>query len=131
MIYIDTSALLAVLNQEDSNHSTAKKTWLSFLETGELLLTNNYVLIESIAIIQNRLGVKNVRRMTGELLPVIEVDWLDPAQHESALNDVLTANRRNLSLVDCASFETMRRLRIEAAFTFDDHFKEQGFTVIP
>ncbi|MGC1375710.1 MAG: PIN domain-containing protein [Anaerolineales bacterium] len=131
MIYIDTSALLAVLDQEDINHSTAKKTWLGFLETDELLLTNSYVMVESIAIIQNRLGLKNVRRMTSELLPVIEIDWLDPAQHEIALNDVLTANRRNLSLVDCASFETMRRLRIETVFTFDDHFKEQDFTVIP
>jgi len=131
MIYIDTSALLAVLDQKDINHSTAQKAWLGFLEAGELLLTNNYVLVESIAIIQNRLGLKTVRRMISELTPVIQIEWLNSAQHESAINDVLTADRRKLSLVDCASFETMRRLQIESVFTFDDHFKEQGFTVIP
>ena len=131
MIYVDTSALLAILDQDDDYHEKAEKYWLGLLEKGELLLTNNYVLVESIAITQNRVGLKNVRRMINELLPVIHIEWLDSSQHESALNNVLTANRRNLSLVDCASFETMRRLRIETVFTFDDHFKEQGFTVIP
>ncbi len=131
MIYVDTSALLAILDQDDDYHEKAEKYWLGLLEKDEGLLTNNYVLVESIAIIQNRVGLKTVRRMISELLPVIEVDWLGPEQHEAAINNVLTANRRNLSLVDCASFETMRRLRIETVFTFDDHFKEQGFTVIP
>jgi len=39
----------------------------------------------------------------------------------------LTAARRQLSLVDCISFEVMRRRGIKTAFTFDDHFAEQGF----
>jgi predicted nucleic acid-binding protein len=29
------------------------------------------------------------------------------------------------------SFEIMRTLGIKTAFTFDPHFKEQGFTAIP
>lgn len=47
------------------------------------------------------------------------------------MQNVLTANRRQLSLVDCSAFETMRRLDIETVFTFDEHFREQGFNVIP
>ena len=43
----------------------------------------------------------------------------------------LAANRRKLSLVDCSAFETMLRLSIQAVFTFDKHFSEQGFDVIP
>ena len=48
-----------------------------------------------------------------------------------SVQDVFAANRRQLSLVDCSSFETMRRVRIEKVFTFDEHFREQGFEVIP
>jgi predicted nucleic acid-binding protein len=33
--------------------------------------------------------------------------------------------------VDCTSFEIMRQARLERAFTFDPHFAEQGFVVIP
>ncbi len=43
----------------------------------------------------------------------------------------LTAGRRALSLVDCASLVVMRRLGVEKAFTFDRHFAEQGFMLIP
>jgi predicted nucleic acid-binding protein len=53
------------------------------------------------------------------------------ALKELAINTVLTANRRNLNLVDCSSFETMRRLGIKTIFTIDEHSKEQGFQVIP
>lgn len=130
MIYVDTSALLSIIDTRDINHETAVGYWREQVESASFII-NNYSMLETIALVQNRLGLNAVRTLVKEILPVIEVDWLDPAQHESALNDVLTANRRNLSLVDCTSFETMRRLRIETVFTFDDHFKEQGFTVIP
>lgn len=59
------------------------------------------------------------------------MDWIGEEQHAAAIQTILTANRRNLSLVDCASFETMRRLGIETVFTFDEHFRDQGFKVIP
>ena len=59
------------------------------------------------------------------------MDWIGEEQHDVAIQTVLTANRRNLSLVDCASFETMRRLGIETVFTFDEHFRDQGFKVVP
>jgi predicted nucleic acid-binding protein len=131
MIYVDTSAFLAIVDDDDVYHVTAQKCWQNLLEKDEALMTNSYVLVESIAVIQNRVGLTAVQRMQSELLPVVDVDWLDAEQHELAIYAVLAANRRNLSLVDCSSFETMRRLRLQTVFTFDEHFKEQGFTVIP
>jgi predicted nucleic acid-binding protein len=44
---------------------------------------------------------------------------------------MLAAVRKKLSLVDCVSFETMRVLKVTTAFTFDRHFKEQGFICLP
>ncbi|RME55690.1 MAG: VapC toxin family PIN domain ribonuclease, partial [Caldilineae bacterium] len=43
---------------------------------------------------------------------------------------VVGANRRGLSLVDCTSFVVMQQLGIDTAFAFDNHFKEQGFTLL-
>jgi uncharacterized protein len=51
--------------------------------------------------------------------------------HALAFATFLAANRRQLSLVYCASFTAMSSLKIEAAFAFEDHFVEQGFTVLP
>lgn len=39
--------------------------------------------------------------------------------------------KRHLSLVDCASFETMQRRGLTHAFTFDRDFADRGFASIP
>ena len=130
MIYVDTAALLAIVDTKDTHHETAKEFWEKQVLIADFR-ANNYVTVELIALIQNRLGLEAVRVLVDRLLPVIEIDWLDAGQHETAVHNLLTANRRNLSLVDCASFETMRRLGIKTVFTFDEHFREQGFDVVP
>jgi len=43
---------------------------------------------------------------------------------------LISANLRKLSLVDCTSFVLMRRLGVETAFAFDQHFVEQGFVCL-
>jgi uncharacterized protein len=47
------------------------------------------------------------------------------------MSALLAANRRTLSLVDCSSFDIMRKFGIDTVFTFDPHFREQGFSVVP
>jgi predicted nucleic acid-binding protein len=131
MIFVDTSAFLAILLTEDVNHQRAVECWRTLLEEEQALLTNNYVLVESVVIIQKRLGLSMVRDFHERLLPFVNVEWIDENQHESSIRFVLAANRRQLSLVDCSSFGTMRRLKIEKVFTFDSHFTEQGFEVTP
>ncbi len=131
MIFVDTSAFLAILVADDLNHSPAVECWRTLLEEEKSLLTNNYVLVESLSILQKRLGLARVREFHEQLLPFVAIEWVDGNHHEASLRFLLAANRRQLSLVDCSAFETMRRLRIEKVFTFDSHFAEQGFEIIP
>jgi len=56
---------------------------------------------------------------------------VDAAIHAAALDFVIATGRRKLSLVDCASFEVMRRRGLRTAFTLDRHFAEQGFATVP
>jgi predicted nucleic acid-binding protein len=130
-IFVDTSALYALISTQDQDMKIAIKTWKGALEREHVLFTNNYVLVECFALIQSRLGLEFVRALQTNIVPFLQVDWVGEQQHVSSVNDVFTANRRNLSLVDCSSFESMRRLGIENVFTFDEHFHEQGFNVIP
>ena len=73
---------------------------------------------------QNRLGMKALKVFQEDILPVIRVEWINMEMH-------LAAARRKLSLVDCVSFEAMRLSGISTVFTFDKHFREQGFKFIP
>ena len=65
------------------------------------------------------------------MFSVIKIVWIDAALHQVALSAVLAASRRNLSLVDCASFEVMRRRGVRTAFAIDGDFPDHGFAMIP
>ncbi|MBE3096304.1 MAG: VapC toxin family PIN domain ribonuclease, partial [Planctomycetes bacterium] len=87
------------------------------------------VMVEAIAIIQHRLGIEALRLFVRDVVALFDVVFVDQPVHAAALAALLAAGRRQLSLVDCASFEVMRRARILQAFAYDRHFAEQGFTL--
>ena len=129
-VYIDTSAFLAILNADDEVHQRASRIWLSLLDTESRLITNSSVLVEAYALIQRRLGMDAARSFAKDILPVIEIIWIDEEIYQQSLVSFLSANRRNLSLVDCTSFVTMFHSNISRVFTFDAHFAEQGFEIL-
>ena len=130
-IFVDTSAFLAILNETDQYHQKAKQFWTEVLTTDTVLYSSNYILLETTALLQHRFGIDAVRLFENKLRPVIEITWVDEQIHKLGMGILITANRRNLSFVDCISFEIMRQARLEKAFTFDPHFSEQGFSVAP
>lgn len=129
--FVDTSAFLAVLDADDAQHARAARLWSELMGGGAPIVTTNYVLVETFALAQARLGLAATRAMNDDIVPILIVTWVDEALHGAAMTALLTAQRRDLSLVDCVSFECMRRLGVEHAFAFDKHFRQQGFTLVP
>ncbi len=127
MIFVDTSAIYALLDREDRDHPKARAQWAKMLKSGTPLLTTNYVVLEVCALAQHRLGLDAVRAVQDDILPAIEVRWLDESIHTLAMTALLAARRRKLSLVDCSSFLAMRQAGSRTAFAFDKHFAEEGF----
>jgi predicted nucleic acid-binding protein len=129
--FVDTSALYAILVRDDKNHEAALDAFRRLMAGEATLLTTNYVMLETVALLQKRLGIEAVRTLHDDYAPLIQVDWIAEEDHVRAVEAVLLAGRRKLSFVDCISFRSMRRLHVTTAFTFGDHFREQGFTVVP
>ena len=129
--FIDTSAFLAVLDADDKNHLKARKQWETLISEEATLVCTNYVLVESFALVQHRLGLVATRVFHEDIIPMLTIEWVNESIHWEGTMGVLTAGRKKMSLVDCVSFDIMRRLGIKFVFTFDKHFKEQGFTCIP
>lgn len=123
-VFVDTSALLAILDEDDRDHSEAADTFRSLLESAELV-THNYVLVECLALVRRRLGTAAVVQLSDGILPAIETIWVDEALHQAALAAQRAAG--SVSLVDHVSFEVMRREELDTAFTFDTDFEAQGF----
>ncbi|MCS6936814.1 MAG: PIN domain-containing protein [Candidatus Bipolaricaulota bacterium] len=129
-VFVDTSALYALLDRDDHNHANASKSWARLLERGHPLLTHNYALVEAFALVQRRLGVEAVRVLQQDLLPVVEILWVDQALHQGAVEALLALGSRSVSLVDRVSFLLMRQRRIGTAFAFDDDFQQEGFKIL-
>lgn len=130
-VFVDSSALLAVLNRRDAFHEAAATEWTLLLDGDAILVSTNYIVLESTALAQSRIGLKAVRLLQSDIVPILDLIWIDRDMHDRASEQLVAANRRQLSLVDLTSFTTMRDQRIETAFTFDRHFGEQGFIVVP
>jgi len=130
-IFLDISGILAVLDADADEFPAARETWTSWVLQATPFVTSNYVVVETLAVIQRRYGMTAVRALHDELLPLVYITWIDETLHEQAFQQFLVANRRQLSLVDCTSFTLMRALGLRSVFTFDPHFAEQGFTCYP
>jgi uncharacterized protein len=130
-IFIDTSAIYALLDRDDIEHKKAKNIWIDLLHSEHILITSNYVLVESFALIQNRLGIEAARGFQEDIIPLANIEWVNAETHKSGVSALLAASKRRLSLVDCINFEVMRNLGIKTIFAFDPHFAEQGFQCIP
>lgn len=129
-VFADTSALYAFLDRDDANNRAAIRTFESLLSR-DALTTHNYVVVETAALVHRRLGPAAGRALIEDVLPAIDVDWVDVEMHRAAESAFLAALRRHVSLVDWVSFELMRRRKIGSAFAFDRDFVAQGFSVVP
>jgi len=129
-VFIDTSAFFAVLDADDVNHTAAGRIWKNLIDHREELVCSNYILIECFALLQRRLGFEAARVFQADVVGVLQVRWVDEPLHAAGVSALLTAGRRQLSLVDCVSFELMRRLGLTAVFAFDQDFADQGFSCL-
>jgi uncharacterized protein len=92
-------------------------------------VTHSYVLVETLALTQRRLGGSAAREFMQELAPVITTVWVDESTHQAGAAALLAALPTQLSFVDFVSFEIMREHGISTVFAFDDDFVKAGFRV--
>jgi predicted nucleic acid-binding protein len=130
-LFVDTSALYALMDRDDPSHRPAASFWHHAAEAVQTAVTHNYVVLETCALVQHRLGIQALQDLVDVLLRPITTVYVDEELHGLAVSGVLNSRLREVSLVDTVSFEVMRRLGIQEAFTFDAHFARYGFTSLP
>lgn len=128
MIFLDTSAIYAMADRADPNHKGAVDAFQRLLDDQEDIMLHSYVLVESAALLQRRLGLESALQLL-EDIRAFEVVWVSSQDHEAATDLLRERGRRGLSLVDCASFTIMRRYQINEALAFDADFEAEGFVI--
>lgn len=129
-VFVDPSAIIAHLDPRDPRQPQAEAA-LDRLLASEELLTHSFATAETVAVLQSRFGMDAVRGYVLDIEPVLEVVWVAERTYRRAVAVVRTEDSRNISLVDRISFEVMRELGIDTAFTLDHDFEAEGFRVVP
>jgi predicted nucleic acid-binding protein len=126
-VFVDTSALFATLVRNDYMHVRARETFQRLVEQSAELYTTSYVVLETIALLQARVGLDAARSFQHEFLSIFKVCWVDQSLHDKAFRRLELRARREISLVDCTSFVWMEESGITHAFAYDEHFTAEGF----
>ena len=125
-VFVDTSGFYAVLDADDPFHTVARTGFERAEREQWQLVTTNYVVHETWALVQHRLGWSAVEDFLDVMLPLCRVEFVDEVLHWQAAKRCRQARRRKLSLTDCLSFEVMPRLQVTEAIAQDQHFSENG-----
>lgn len=126
MIFLDTSAVYALADKADPNHASALEKFAHVLSAGELVCLHNYILVESAALLQARLGLRVALQFLKEA-KAFQIEWVAPVLHGKALQELERIGKRGVSFVDCLSFLVMRERGIKKVLAFDPDFTDQGF----
>lgn len=126
MIFLDTSAIYAWADTADPNHATAIRLLRMIVGNGEELLTHNYVLLESVVLLQARLSVSAAVKLAKDASMFV-IEWVDEDLHAAGMRELEQSRKRRISLVDHISFLVMRRHKVSTAFSFDRDFISAGF----
>ena len=134
-IFLDTSAIIAFYNADDRWHAEAARVMASIAE-GTIPLTrfyiSDYVFDEAMTFMECVIGDHALATAVGEALlssPFTAMISVDEEAFEKTWDRFKKG--RGLSFTDCSSFVLMEAYGISHAFTFDSHFKEAGFQILP
>ena len=129
-VLADTSGLFAALVRNDRMHLPAKATMTRLLLEEFDLCTTSYVLLETLALLQARVGLHAADEFERTLRPRFEVIWVGGTLHERAFRRLGLRQTHGCSLVDCCSFVVMEDQGIQQAFGYDKHFSDEGFRLV-
>jgi len=127
----DSSALVALYLKGDENEEAARE-FVRSSPAARFILTD-LIFAEVVTHLRFRAGPSRAASVGRDLLGSerFELFTVDTDLIHGALARMERYRDKKLSLTDCASFETMERLRLEAAFAFDRDFRDCGFRMVP
>lgn len=91
---------------------------------------HNYTFLELVALLENQFGTEALRSFQKNHFPLIRLKWIDQSLHKRAFEAILTRDENSISFVDQISFLFLRDHSIDRVFSFDEDFRNKGFTLL-
>lgn len=132
-VFVDTAGWMACADGSDPAHARAGAARDEALEKGNLLVTTDYVLDETLTLIRMRLSLAAAEKWWSQLEGSSRVrwEWIGVTRAEKARRVFFRHRDKNYSFTDCTSLVVMQELRLKQALTTDRHFRQMGFEILP
>jgi hypothetical protein len=132
-LFVDTAGWMACADSADPAHGPARAARDAALEGGQLLVTTDYVVDETLTLVRMRLGLAAAEAWWAQVEGSSRVrhETIDALRAEKARSMFYRHRDKDYSFTDCTSFVVMRELRLKEALTTDRHFRQAGFRVLP
>lgn len=132
-VFLDTSALAALANTRDQWHSSARMVWRELERTRRRAVTTSLILIEvgdGFSRVHFRpLAIELRRRLLRSNR--VTIVQMTPELENRSWGLFERRRDKDWSVTDCASIVVMQDHRIREAFSFDQHFEQAGFQLLP
>ena len=129
-VFADTSALYTLMVRTEPSHDVVRGTFAKLVQGRRPMWTTSLVIDETMALLQQRIGLSAARDFDEHVVPMIRVRWVDEALYRLGTERLWREDRRSLSLVDCVSFEFMNAEGLTTAFAVDRRFSDAGFRLL-
>lgn len=126
--FVDSSAFVASLNRHDHSHAAAIAAFKLASEKSIPLVTTNFVVAETHALLLNRIGHEPALRFL-RMTVMNPVERVTLADEGRALDIIFRYTDKDFSMVDALSFAVMERLGIKTVLGFDRDFLQYAFAM--
>lgn len=132
MIFVDTSALIALGNQQDRYHEMAMNQFKLCRQKAHQFITTNGVLLE----FMNAFGTVKYRAIGLKIVDEIlssehwTVIFIDQALTDMGIDLFRQRMDKDWGLVDCISMIVAEQNNIQDIMTADHHFEQAGFNCL-
>lgn len=130
-LFVDTSAWLALNDRNDQYYSKAAAKSTEIKRHRIELITSEYIIDESITLIRYRVSHQAAVVFGNSLLNsnIVRIEDVSAEDRFKAWEMFKKFEDKELSFTDCTSFVLMKNLRLQKAFTFDEHFRQMRFEI--
>ena len=130
-IFVDSGALFPIFNPRDAHHAEAQLILKNALSVRNTLVTSNFVIAETHALMLARVGRERAFRfLRGLERSATVIERVTEEDEQRAIGILTRYDDKDFTYTDATSFAVMERLRMDTAFAFDRHFNQYGFRTL-
>jgi uncharacterized protein len=119
--FVDSSAIVALVDRDDKTHDAAVEAYRSLVSSGYRLFTTNHVVVETYDLLCAGVGPAVARRWLRETR--LAIYTTDDEDEEKARRMVAASDSiPSMTLTDAISIVVMERLGVADAFAVDPNF---------